>query len=275
MATGTGLKKHVTNTTSIMFYRSALPFPSYIRGRLWISSPTLPLWARHYLFSLGRSWTWTFVRRHWTTVDRPIHEKGLKRTINPWVRSEVTGVRRETKQGSTEKKYSVFRKIYSYARGICSCCSRKLESNHSQFGRPEPKNSTVPGKKRVISKWVLCCSAIRQPFSHVVVVWWYFAWHRTIIFTRMSSVRRVYQLLFYAVIYLTFFCGSAHHIMTHCLAGSRKYRIWPEYCTPGNSSDVETLANLAINSCWLELQVANLLLYSSSIKVCNRQKSLQ
>ena len=57
---------------------------------------------------------------------------------------------------------------------ICSaplndCCSRKLESNHSQLGRPEPKNSTVPGK-RVISKWVLCCSAIRQPFSHVVVV---------------------------------------------------------------------------------------------------------
>ena len=39
---------------------------------------------------------------------------------------------------------------------------------------------------------------------------------------------------------------------------------------PGNFSDVETLANLAINSFSLKLQVANLVLHcnTTSIKVC-------
>ena len=38
-----------------------------------------------------------------------------------------------------------------------------------------------------------------------------------------------------------------------------------KYCIPGNFSDVETLANLAINSFSLKLQVANLVLH------CNLQ----
>ena len=36
------------------------------------------------------------------------------------------------------------------------------------------------------------------------------------------------------------------------------------YCIPGNFSDVETLANLAINSFSLKLQVANLVLHCST-----------
>ena len=45
----------------------------------------------------------------------------------------------------------------------------------------------------------------------------------------------------------------------------------PFYCLPGDFSDVETLANLAINSFSLKLQVANLVLRcspSTSIKIC-------
>ena len=48
------------------------------------------------------------------------------------------------------------------------------------------------------------------------------------------------------------------------------------YCTPGNFSDVETLANLAINSFSLKLQVANLVLHcspSTSIKVCTMESA--
>ena len=51
--------------------------------------------------------------------------------------------------------------------------------------------------------------------------------------------------------------------------GSRTASIL-SYCIPGNFSDVETLANLAINSFSLKLQVANLVLHcntSTSIKV--------
>ena len=46
------------------------------------------------------------------------------------------------------------------------------------------------------------------------------------------------------------------------------------YCIPGNFSDVEILANLAINSFSLKLQVANLVLHcspSTSIKVCTME----
>ena len=48
------------------------------------------------------------------------------------------------------------------------------------------------------------------------------------------------------------------------------------YCIPGNFSDVETLANLAINSVSLKLQVANLVLHcntSTSIKVCTMKNA--
>ena len=48
------------------------------------------------------------------------------------------------------------------------------------------------------------------------------------------------------------------------------------YCIPGNFSDVETLANLAINSFLLKLQVANLVLHcntSTSIKVCTMKNA--
>ena len=48
------------------------------------------------------------------------------------------------------------------------------------------------------------------------------------------------------------------------------------YCMPGDFSDVETLANLAINSFSLTLQVANLALHcstSTSIKVCTMKNA--
>ena len=40
------------------------------------------------------------------------------------------------------------------------------------------------------------------------------------------------------------------------------------YCVPGNFSDVETLANLAINSFSLKLQVVNLVLHCNTSTVC-------
>ena len=46
------------------------------------------------------------------------------------------------------------------------------------------------------------------------------------------------------------------------------------YCIPGNFSDVETLANLVINSFSLKLQVANLALHcnTSTSTVCTLKK---
>ena len=51
--------------------------------------------------------------------------------------------------------------------------------------------------------------------------------------------------------------------------------VW-EYCIPGNFSDVQALANLAINSFLLKLQVANLVLHcnaGASIKVCTMKNA--
>ena len=48
------------------------------------------------------------------------------------------------------------------------------------------------------------------------------------------------------------------------------------YCIAGNFSDVETLANLTINSFLLKLQVANLVLHcntGTSIKVCTTKNA--
>ena len=52
--------------------------------------------------------------------------------------------------------------------------------------------------------------------------------------------------------------------------------LYTVYCIPGNFSDVETLANLAINSFSLKLQVANLVLHcspSTSTKVCTMENA--
>ena len=51
---------------------------------------------------------------------------------------------------------------------------------------------------------------------------------------------------------------------------------WVDYCIPGNFSDVKTLANLAINSLSLKLQVDNLVLHcstSASSKICTMKNA--
>ena len=61
-------------------------------------------------------------------------------------------------------------------------------------------------------------------------------------------------------------------------ARSIAYRVlvWPlanTYCIPGNFSDVETLANLAINSFSLKLQVTNLVLHCNTSSTLHNEKN--
>ena len=82
---------------------------------------------------------------------------------------------------------------------------------------------------------------------------------------------------------LCYVLRSTHLINTGsalCLALDRILDTWKVmgriYCIPGNFSDVKTLANLAIHSFSLKLQVANLVLHcntSTSIKLCTMKNA--
>ena len=76
-----------------------------------------------------------------------MHEKGLKRTINPWVRSEVTGVKRETKQGSTEKKTQSFEKFIVMRVGFVRAALGSWRATTVNSAGQNPKTQPCQEKK--------------------------------------------------------------------------------------------------------------------------------